>query len=990
MIRTYDLLGSMVEYFVGEPLRISSPRAHLARLRRPFSTMNRSGGLNRWRKQLMKRTRWIMLLGVVLIGSSVLERGQFDPPKKEVLLPTGQMIFAPLSGQPRKTNSFPASVALSPDGRYLAILNSGYGTAESYGQQSIAILDLETHKLHDYPEARLGRHARQTYFLGLAFSRDGSRLYASIASLTDPEGQGSGHTGNGIAVYGFEGGKPKPFGFLRIPLQELPPGKHALGIARDLPQGKLIPYPAGLALAATANAERLLVADDLSDDALLVDAADGQVIHRFELSAHPDIPGSYPYGIVITRDGMRGYCSLWNDSEVAELDLEAGRIVRRIALLKPDSPTAPGSHPTAMLLSPDEKLLYVTLSNADRVAVIETATGTLVGQLSTELPGQRYGGTFPNALAETRDGSRLFVADASANAVAVFDMGRTFEKAPSVPRKPLGFIPTGWYPTALAVDGEDLLVASGKGEGTGANSSQLPSSDGESRGPHPYIASLIHGSIAEISIPKAEPLLSKLTEQVRESNRMAASSDVLRFAGGKNPIQHVIYIIKENRSYDQVFGDLEPGNADPSLGMYGEDITPNQHKLARQFGILDNFYVSGEVSGDGHAWSMAATVSDYTEKTWEISYRGDEHTYDYEGLVAKSIPLEEGFADINEPATGYIWSDVERNGLTHRNYGEFVATEWCEESPGQKLPGAGPPQPLHGDCSKTFILKGEPLPSNVGDPHGSPSPWPWPVPNIARNIATKPELRGHFDPLFPDFNVYYPDQLRVDEFLNEFSGFVESRKEGRKAEELPQFVLLRLPDDHTLGTLPGGPRPAASVADNDLAFGRVVDAVSHSPYWDDTAIFVLEDDAQDGPDHVDAHRSIAFVISKYSPGSSKHPFVDPGFYTTVSMIRTMETLLGLPPMNNNDANAAVMAPLFEGLGTQPPFEADFRNRTNGLIYLTNPLHAPGGQESSRMDFSHADAANAGQLNLILWRDRKGNTPMPPPQHNVFPKKAGDD
>jgi hypothetical protein len=568
-------------------------------------------------------------------------------------------------------------------------------------------------------------------------------------------------------------------------------------------------------------------------------------------------------------------------------------------------------------------------------------------------------------------------------------MSRTLEEAPGVPRKPLGFIPAGWYPTALAVDGEHLLVASGKGEGTGANSPQLPSSYGESRGPHAYIAALIHGSIAEISIPKAEPLLPKLTEQVRESNRMAASSSVLRFADRENPIKHVIYIIKENRSYDQVFGDLEPGNGDASLGMYGEEITPNQHKLARQFGILDNFYVSGEVSGDGHAWSTAATVSDYTEKTWEISYRGNERTYDYEGLVAKSIPVEEGFADVNEPATGYIWSDVERNGLTHRNYGEFVATEWCEESSRQKLPRAGPPQPLQGDCSKAFISKGELLPSNVGDPHGSESPWPWPVPNIARNFATKPELRGHFDPRFPDFNVYYPDQLRVDEFLNEFSGFVKARKEGRKAEELPQFVLLRLPNDHTLGTLHGAPRPAACVADNDLAFGRVADAVSHSPYWDDTAIFVLEDDAQDGPDHVDAHRSIAFVISKYSPGTSKHPFVDHGFYTTVSMIRTMETLLGLPPMNNNDANAAVMAPIFEGPGTQPPFEADFRNRANGLIYQTNPAYAPGAQESSRMDFSHADAASAAQLNLILWRDRKGNTPLPPPQHNVFHKKAED-
>jgi hypothetical protein len=250
-------------------------------------------------------------------------------------------------------------------------------------------------------------------------------------------------------------------------------------------------------------------------------------------------------------------------------------------------------------------------------------------------------------------------------------------------------------------------------------------------------------------------------------------------------------------------------------------------------------------------------------------------------------------------------------------------------------------------------------------------------------VATKPELRDHFDPLYPDFNTSYPDQLRADEFLNEFDRFIEARKQG-KGTELPQFVLLYLPDDHTAGRKPGAPQPIASVADNDLALGRVVDAVSHSPYWDDTAILVLEDDAQDGVDHVDAHRSIAFVISKYSPGSVQQPFVAHEFYTTVNMIHTIESLLDLPPMNLNDAYAPVMAPLFSGDGSQPPFVADFRNRDNGMIYRVNPGHGPDAAASSRLDFSRPDAADAALLNGILWRDRMGATPMPASRHNLFP------
>jgi DNA-binding beta-propeller fold protein YncE len=346
---------------------------------------------------------------------------QSEPARPQIPLSTSKVLMFPVPGEPQRTNSFPTAAVLSPDRRYLALLNNGYGTEESGFNESIAVLEIETGRLVDYPDARLGREARQTFFLGLTFSLDGKRLYASMASLTAAEGARPGDTGNGITIYGFGDGRPTAQGLIRIPLQQLAPGKKSTLRGRTS-KGKAVPYPAGLVAFRTAAGERLLVADNLSDDALLMDAESGQVLHRFDLSTSTDVPAAYPYGVVATRDGTRGYCSLWNASEVAELDLNSGRVTRLIPLLAPASPTAAGSHPTALALSPNETRLYVTLSNADRVAVVDTATGQVAGMLSTELPGQKYGGSVPDALVVSADGTRLFVADASADAVAVFDL----------------------------------------------------------------------------------------------------------------------------------------------------------------------------------------------------------------------------------------------------------------------------------------------------------------------------------------------------------------------------------------------------------------------------------------------------------------------------------------------------------------------------------------------------------------------------------------
>jgi DNA-binding beta-propeller fold protein YncE len=920
------------------------------------------------------------------LAACALTFAQQAPSRPPVPLPTSKMLTVPAVGRVGDTNSFPATMVISPDGGYAALLNDGYGTQETRAHQSIAILDLKTNRIAEYPDARLSDEAHQSYFLGLVFSSDGKHLYASMGSITDPTGEKSGDTGNGIAVYRFSEGKVTPERFIPIAPQKLAGGKKVSVGVRKTPAGTAIPYPAGLALVFGGAQDRVLVANNLSDNVVLLDPATGKVLQSFDLSTSDLVPSSFPYTVVATRDGKRAWCSLWNASQVAELDLSNGKIVRWIKLKEPDDPIAPGSHPTAMLLSPDEKLLYVTLANVDEVAVFSTTTAHSFAFLRTKIREHENAGTYPSALTQSKDGGQLFVADSSTNSVAVFDTSRLQENGPIGGNAPnLGFIPTDWYPSALAVHGDQLLIATAKGEGSRANKDMGKTAYETKHHDHPYIPTLLKGSIARLNIPSTLDKLPELTRIVEEDNLLHSDPGTISFAQGSNPIKHVIYVIKENRTFDQVLGDLKVGDGDPSLTMFGADITPNEHKLALQFGVLDNFYDSGEVSGDGHLWSTAAITNDYNEKTWQIAYRGHERTYDFQGTVADEYPLEHNQPDIDDPGTGYLWDNLAKHGMSYRDYGEFVTAEWCNKNRRASSPKQGTPSALEAQCPRTEVHKGDRLAPNVGDPHGSPSPFPWAVPMLKRVKPTKAVLRDHFDPLYPDFNTDYPDQLRADEFLNEFGAFVRARQASEGAQlELPSFVLLYLPDDHTGGTRPDLPRPAASVADNDLALGRIVEAVSNSPYWDDTAILVVEDDAQDGADHVDAHRSIAFVVSKYSPGSPAEPCVEHHFYTTVNMIHTMEMLLGLPPMNQNDAYAPAMGPLFSGTGAQPGYRADYRNRDNGLIYEINRRNAPDAKLSQELDFSRPDAAGAARLNKVLWRDRMGAVPMPAPRHTVFP------
>ncbi len=900
-------------------------------------------------------------------------------------------------GHPQRINSLPISMAVSPGGRYVVTVNAGYGTFESRYDQSFSVLDTTTGSIADFPDARTGLHAHQTLYSGLAFSRDGRYLYASMASLTDAKGDGKTDLGSGIAVYSFTEGMIATERLIHLPTAPLPP-RRKTRLPDGTDNGESVPYPAAIAVIGESGHEKLLVAENLSDDVVLLDPETGAVEKRFDLSESDAVPSTYPIALAVTNDGKRAFVALWNASEIVELDLTRGAVARELALLKPTSPIAPGTHPCAMAFSPGEKTLYVALANRDAVAAVNISAGQFAvkGYFDTRLPGQSYFGAEPVAVAVNADGSRLYVANMATDAIAVIDPGKLTPKfAKTGMVEPDGFIPTEWMPMSIAFarspSGVKLYVATDKGKGTGPNN--LPQrivaeqANGR-RGRSTYIGTLLYGSLAAIDETGIASHLDSWTSNVLESNRMKAAQEQIAFAGGAiGRIRHVIYIIKENRTYDQILGDLElngkpVGNGDASLAMYGQPVTPNQHKLALQFGVLDNFFDSGEVSGDGHVWSTAAIGTDYLEKTWQQDYRGSERAYDYEGIVAGGYPLLQRIADVNEPASGYLWGDLAAHGKTYFHFGEYISSTFCgqhqvaDASLGEVL--AGP------ECAHNAIAPGEPLPAEWG---GGMNKWPWAIPLIARNIATKPELVGHFAPESPDFNLMIPDQIRVEIFLRHLGQWVDDRERGH--DTMPDFVMLRLPNDHTAGTTPGGPTPKSSVADNDLAVGRAVEAISHSPYWDDTAFFILEDDAQNGADHVDAHRSIALVVSKYAPrGPSGAPVVDSRFYSTVSFIRTMEALLGMPPMNNNDAFCSMIASLFAGPGDQPPYTADYSNRDNGLIYTANPNNAVGARASMKMDFSHADRAPAEKLNVILWKDAMGGAPVPP-MIKARVKKAND-
>jgi YVTN family beta-propeller protein len=621
--------------------------------------------------------------------------------------------------------------------------------------------------------------------------------------------------------------------------------------------------------------------------------------------------GVRPYDVALARNGLL-YVSDWAERVVLVVDPQSLRTVSRIPV---------GEHPNQIVLHPKDDRLFVACASSNLVSVIDTKTGTVQETIYTALFPQSPEGSTPDALAIAPDGETLFVANADNNCIAVIDI--------EAPRRSQvkGFIPTGWYPTAVAVsrDGKQLLVGVGKGNQTASNKpdearlaealARPAGEGGYKRIPFPHVGTTLSGALSIVPMPNEEQL-RRHTDQVyrncpySDKQLTLAPSErktaIPTKVGEASPIKHVIYIIKENRTYDQVFSDIPRGRRDPSLLMFGEEVTPNHHKLANEYVLLDNLYCNGHVSADGHPWSTMAYNTDYIARNWALTYSRRQGIDDD----------DEG--DLSRAPSGYIWDSCKRNGLTYRSYGEY---------------GGRVSQP-----DGTFRMEGR-VPGLVG--HMSP--------NYDLRIEGKPRMR---------------DTDNVDVFLAEF-------REYEKNGDLPRFIIMSLGEDHTEGTRPGSPTPQACVASNDLALGRLVEAVSKSKYWPQIAIFVIEDDAQNGPDSVDAHRTIGLVISPYV----RRGYLDSTQYATVSMLRTMELILGLPPLSQFDASANPMFNSFTDTPNLTPFQ-HLPAKIN--LNARNERTAYGAERSQKMDFTEYDKIDDFELNEILWRSIKGvDAPIPP-------------
>ncbi|MSU49085.1 MAG: YncE family protein, partial [Opitutus sp.] len=798
-----------------------------------------------------------------------------------VLLPN-QWSLRPV-GRHLVVGDFPVNIALHPGGTYAAVLHSGWG------QHEVRIIDTKSFRV-------VSQAAVEESLYGLVWSPDGKKLYTSGAGAEV------------VHAFDFKAGYVSEHRELRL---------------RDEKERGI---PAGLAVSDDGAA--LYVAEMWGQRVTKISTADGRALWTRVLAppqgggdmredearreAGGDKAAPFPYTCVADEKHGRVLVSLWAGAAILVLDANSGAELARWPV---------GPHPCEMLLARDGRL-FVAEANRNTVSVVDTAGGKVVETLTASLFPNSPPGSMPNSLALSPDGELLFVANANNNNVAVFDV-ETSGRARS-----LGFIPVGWFPTSVRVtpDGRSLLVANGKGNTSAANP----------RGPFPgspaprnlqeYIGGLFQGTVAKIDLPTAK----KRAEQFGAWSKIAyecspleatfaprgtrpAGNPIPAKLGDASPIKHAIYIIRENRTYDQIFGDVPEGNGDPHLCLFPERVTPNAHALAREFVLLDNLYADGEVSADGHEWTMGAYATDFVERHWPLSYgHNAKKKYDYPA---------EGRFPAAYPENGYLWNRAAEASVSYRSYGEFCFT-----------PKSGP----------------------------------------AQSAPSLPVLVGHIDPLYRAWDLEYPDVKRADRFISELRRF---EKEGG----MPRLQVLRLGNDHTVGTSAGKRTPTALVADNDVALGRIVEAVSRSRYWTDTAIFVLEDDAQNGPDHVDAHRMPGFVLSAWS----KRRAVDSTMYSTTSMLRTIELILGLQPMSQFDAAAMPMWNVFSDRADPTPFTA---LPANVDLNATNSRLAWGARESRKMDFSEPDKADDIKLNEIVWRSVRGeNSPMPAPVRAAFYK-----
>jgi len=618
-------------------------------------------------------------------------------------------------------------------------------------------------------------------------------------------------------------------------------------------------YPAGLAC--SHDGKLLYVAENVGDTLAVVDPEKGEVVQRLATE-------HYPYGIAVASDG-EVFVSAWGGESVSMFRPSDGR-------LAVDGRLRVGRHPSALLLHGSG--LYVALASVDRVAIVDTKSRRVTGAFDDRSPGGPREGSTPNALALSNDGKRLFVAEADNNAVAVFSVAT---------RKLEGRIPVDWYPTALTASRDALFVLSSKGHGTHPN--PHGTTPITSRKDTDYTLKLINGTIRTIPLPLTN--LAAYSKRVTAANRWNVATTTHAYP----PFKHVVYIIKENRTYDQIFGDMSQADSDPSLLFFGRDSSPNHHALAERFGLFDRFFTNAEVSMQGHIWSTAAYVTDYDEKMVHPMYG------------SKRPEVDEG--DVDDPAEGYLWSRAIEKGISLRIYGEMA------EPDGKK---------------KTYH-------------------------------STKREANPDTSPDYPPFDMTISDQRRADVWLSEFQEFV-------RRGSMPQLEILHLPSDHTSGTKAGRPTPRAYMADNDLALGRIIEALSQSPFWRDTVVFVVEDDAQDGPDHVDSHRSVCFVISPWCRGGVQHHFIN-----TSDVVGAIDAILGLHPMSQFDLRARPL----DGVFASKPDLAPYHALTPAVaLDEKNPDKTKASELSAPVNFDKVDGVDEALFNRILWEWRALETRNP--------------
>ena len=782
--------------------------------------------------------------------------------QKTVTLPNGWSLTP--AGRSFTLGDLPLNIAVSSSGKYMAVTNNGQG------KQELQLIDVTGERvLHSITIPKS--------WVGIKFSADEKYLYAS------------GGNDNWILKYTV--------------------ANNRLILNDSIKLGKKWPNrisPAGIDI---DDAKQLLYVVTKDNDQLYtVDLRAKRVIDSVKLPAEA-------YTCLLSPDKKRLYISCWGCDKVLLYNCRSHAIEREIAV---------GDNPNDICLTKNGNYLFVANANDNSVSVIDTKKKTVIETLNCALYPNAPTGSTTNGVALSSDEKTLYIANADNNCLAVFDISKPGFSSSE------GFIPTGWYPTCVKTIGNRIFVANGKGFTSMANpygpnpalkggTVWYQGGDTSKRMKEQYIGGLFIGSMSVIDAP-SENQLGKYSKQVYQNTPYTKEKElsadgkkgnpIPTKVGNPSPIKYVFYIVKENRTYDQVLGDVKEGNGDASLVLFGENITPNQHKLAKEFVLLDNFYVNGEVSADGHNWSLGAYATDYLEKNWVTSYGHRGGGYDAEGT--REIANNKG---------GFIWDHAKRAGVTFRTYGEFA------------------------------------------DDY---------QPNI-------PVLKDHVCPYFTGWDMTVQDITRFSQWKKEFDSLVSNNA-------LPHLNTLRFPNDHTEGLSRGRPTPFAHVADNDLAVGLFVEHLSKSPVWKESVVFILEDDAQNGPDHVDAHRSTAYVAGPFV----KRNFIDHTPYTTTGMLRTMELILGIPPMSQYDAGAEPMWRCFTDKADLTSFVSVPAN-----VDLTekNTVNNELSKKSEAFDLAKEDRAPDMEFTEVIWKAVKGiNSIVPSPTRSAFLKvtKTGDD